>query len=54
MTTKTLTQLIEDMLLETDKLALCHFMPDTPEHELQLCLIKNAARYRLALYEKGK
>lgn len=42
------------MLIETDKLAVLDFRPESPEYELQQGLIRAAANYRLAQLEKEK
>lgn len=51
---RTMQQLIQDMLYETDKLALLHFQVGTPEYNLQQDMIRNAAYFRINEYEKNK
>jgi hypothetical protein len=54
MTEKTLEELFEEMLLETDQLALETFEPGTPIFNFQQSMIKNAAQFRLskAMHER--
>lgn len=48
MTQKTLEELFEEMLLETDALALETFEPGTPIFNFQQSMIRNAAQFRLS------
>lgn len=53
-TDELIDELINDMLLETDKMALLDCKYGTPEYELQQDMIKHAARYRISKANKDK
>ena len=45
---KTLKRLIQEMMVETDRLFLLDLEHGSPMYNLQQSMMKNAARYRLA------
>lgn len=47
-------ELIDALLLETDKLALVDCEICTPEYNLQQDMIRHAARYRISKADKEK
>lgn len=51
---ETLEDLFQEMLYQTDKLALETYPPETPIYHLQQSMIKNAAQFRIAKYEYDK